>query len=266
MLAINTDYRRAFADLELNAFDSIVDFFGGDQLPRQTAVLVKRETFPLPDGKTLSVFYKQYEHRPPSWRFFGRLSKARCEFANYAVFNRLGIRCAEPLACGERRDGLGRLRRAFIITRAVPEALNLADFLKKHCPNRASASGRKLRDALRRQLAAMTQQIHRAGFFHHDLVWRNVLVSWPPGAEPQICWIDCPRGRFDRWSPWRDRRRLKDLASLDKSAATHCTRGERVAFVKEYLGASRLEPGVKQLIRDALAYRQRRWPEDWHED
>jgi len=210
------------------------------------------------------VFYKQYEYVPAAWGFVGRASKAQCEFKNYDVFGRLGIPCAERMACGESRDGLGRLRRAFIITRAVPEAMSLIDFVKQHCPHTMGTS-RKLRANLLRQLAILTGRMHAAEFFHNDLVWRNILVTWQPPDGLRLWLIDCPRGRFRRWTFRRRHHQLKDLALLDKSAARFCTRAERVAFVREYLGLKGLNHSAKRLIRDALDYRKRRWPEDWDE-
>jgi hypothetical protein len=174
---------------------------------------------------------------------------------------RLGIACAERIACGENRDALGRLRRAFIVTRAIPDAANLKDFVANHCSKPGSQS---LRNSLRRQLAALTRASHAGGFFHNDLYWRNVLVSWHPPAEPEVWWIDSPRGQLRDGSSWRRRRILKDLAALDKTASQQCRRAERAAFAAEYLGRPRLDPEVRQLIRDALAYRKQRWPEDWH--
>jgi hypothetical protein len=226
-------------------------------------VILEPRTLALPGAAPLAVFCKHYVYRRPAWKFVARRSKARCEYDNYAVFARLGIACAQRIACGESRDGLGRLRRAFILTRAIPDALTLPEFLARHCPTRHTAAAREIRQALRRQLADMTRRAHRAGFFHHDLVWRNVLVTWQPPAPPRLWWIDCPRGRFDRWSPWRRRRQWKDLASLDKSAARLCSRGERLAFVQEYLGKKRLDPASRRLVRRTLAYRKVRWPEDW---
>ena len=265
MVAIDRHCRQIFAGLGLTSFDSIVRFFMGDRLPRKTTVIVFPQTMKDQDGRCLQVYYKQYEYRPASWRFVGRRSKAGCEFQNYEVFGQLGIRCAQCLAWGQQRDAIGRLRRAFILTRAIPEALTLGDFIACHCPNRASSAHRRMRLALGRQLAEMTRKIHGAGFFHNDLAWRNVLVAPQPSAEPAIWWIDCPRGFFDRWSPWRRERRLKDLALLDKSAATLCSRGERLAFMKQYLGRTRLDSESRLLARDTLAYRKSRWPEDWDE-
>ena len=48
------------------------------------------------------------------------------------------------------------------------------------------------------------------------------------------------------------------LASLDKMAAKHCTRSERLAFLKIYAGNG----DIKQLARDVLCYRQKRWPDE----
>jgi len=262
MLLIEESCRAAFAAIGLTSFDSIIALFEGSARSGAGRVLVKQQTVEPPGQPALTVFYKRYEHASDSWKFLGRASKARREFENYSVFARLGVACAQRLAWGEQRDGLRRLRRAFIITRAIPGALPLIDFVARHCPGRWASRG--VRSALGRQLAEMTRRIHDAGFFHHDLVWRNILVTFQPPAEPELWWIDCPRGRFDSWSPWRQRRRLRDLASLDKSASKYCSRGERVAFIKHYLRKPKLDSDAKQLIREALDYRRRRWPEDWN--
>lgn len=262
MLRVAPEFQDAFRRLGWRDCPDVVRHFGGASVTLPT-VTVRPAHLPLPDGRRLAVFYKQYEYARPSWRFWGRASKARREFENYEALARLGIRVATPIACGEERDALGRLRRAFILTCAVADALPLRDFVSTRCPDRRSAANRRLREALLCQLARATRRIHQAGFFHHDLVWRNILVTHSAGTEPQVWWIDCPRGRFDHGSPWRERRRLRDLASLDKVAAEVCSRVERVRFVLAYLGKPRLDAEARRLIRAVLRYRRRRWPEDW---
>ncbi len=91
------------------------------------------------------------------------------------------------------------------------------------------------------------------------LILVTLLLLQPP-AEPKLWWIDCPRGQFDRWSPLRQRRRLKDLASLDKTAMKLCTRGERLQFLKHYLSKPKLDAAVKRLALETVAYGSRRWP------
>lgn len=250
------------AALGLKSFDSIAATFGPKQCPTKTSVFVERTELGGPSPTP--AFYKQYFYRPPSFGFLGRPSKARCEYNNYGVFETLNLRCAERIACGEDRDKLGRLRSAFIITRAIPDAIGLIDFMSGRADNKPAVATSRGRRTVLRQLAAMTRVIHEAGFYHHDLVWRNILVNVDSNGGPQVWWIDCPRGQFDRWSPWRRRRQLKDLASLDKCGSQYCSRTERLEFIKSYLGRKTIDAAVRTLARDVTRYRRERWPEDWH--
>ena len=172
----------------------------------------------------------------------------------------MDIPCAEALACGELRDRLGRLQRAFILTRAIPEAQTLIEFVQTRCPKRVTAASRKLRGEIITQMAPMVGRIHEGNFFHNDLVWRNILITCPPQGAPEVWWIDCPRGRV----AWIGRHRLqvKDLALLDKEGARRCSRGERLTFVKVYLGRSRLDAEVKRLAKAILSYKRRRWRDE----
>ncbi len=258
MVEIAAPYEVAWKALGVDSVQAASARFLDAPPPAKTTVIVRPTRMPLPDGSTLGIFYKQYEFARPAWKFLGRPSKARCEFQNYATFTRLGIACAEPIACGEERDALGRLRRAFIVTRAIPSAQTLVEFWSERRATRAE------RITLIEQLARWTRRLHDENFFHHDLVWRNILVNRDGAGTPRLWWIDCPRGAFNTWAALRSRKLLKDLASLDKSAAQFCSRAERLRFVKIYLGTTRLDGAAKKLIRDELAYRQSRWPEDWH--
>jgi hypothetical protein len=252
---VDARYEGLFRPLGLTTPRAVMAHFGGEAVVRSSEVIVQPVSLVLPGDEVLSVFLKQYCFPSPSGRFWLRASKARREFENYAVFERLHIPCARRIACGERRDKFGRLCHAFILTRAVPNTATLLDFFRE---------GRSLppavRATLRRQLADMTRQIHEAGFFHNDLYWRNVLVESPPDRVPQLCWIDCPRGSLALWAHTRRRRRIKDLAALDLSAVDQSSRAERVRFVRDYLRQAKLDEAAKKLIRDVVAYRRRRWP------
>lgn len=251
--------RDSFARLGLASCAAVVRHFTGGVAVRP-GVRVGPARLAGPAGQPEEVFYKQYEYARPAWGFLGRASKARREWDSYAAFARLEINCAERLAVGEERDALGRLQRAFILTRTVPEARTLTEFVEQKCADRRSAEARMLRGSLLRQLADMTRRLHKGGFFHNDLYWRNILVTRSGKSEPVLWWIDCPRGHFSRWK--RHRLALKDLAALDRLAAKHCSWGERLRFVREYLGRTRLDDATKELARAALAFRLRRWRED----
>ena len=260
MLQVAEPFQNIFRSCGLDSPQAAARFFLKDN-PTKTAVVIKQAVWPAPDR--FAVFYKHYEYQPPSWKFIGRKSKARCEFDNYKVFHRLGILSAERIACGEERDAISRLRRAFIVTREIPKAKTMVEFFQSECGDRTKSEIRKVRAQLIRQLAEIARQLHAANFFHHDFVWRNILVTQDSTDKPRLWLIDCPRGKFDSWSPLRHRRRLKDLASLDKVASQLCTRTERLLFLKIYLAKPRADAELKQLARQILTYRKNRWPEDW---
>ena len=260
---IDAPYQAAFARLGLSSHEAIEDYFLGADRPEGTRVVVKQAQLVLPNGSELPVFFKQYHYRKPSWGFWGRKSKALCEYENYEVFGALGIAAAERVGCGEQRDSLGRLSRAFIITRAVSEAKTLTDFLRDHCPDRSSSGARELRDSILAQLASMTRRMHGAKFFHYDLVWRNILVTWQSPDEPKVWWIDCPRGKFDTWSPLQRRRLVRDLALLNRVAVQWCLSRERLNFIKRYLGVTRSDAAARRLIHETMTYHRRRWPSDF---
>lgn len=256
LLLIEPAWREAFARLGLNSCTAVVRHITCDEAVKP-GVLVKPTILPGPSGDVTSVFYKQYEFASPSWRFLGRASKARREWESYTAFAECGVRCAERIAVGEERDGMGRLRRAFLITRAVPGAKTLTEFVEQDCADRGQPGSRSVRNQVLVQLAAMTRLIHEHGFFHNDLYWRNILVTRAGDGAPELWWIDCPRGHHARFH--REHRRVKDLACLDRMASLHCTRKERLAFVRAYLGEECQKVEVKRLALSAETYRQRRW-------
>jgi len=256
MLEIAETYFEPLQRLGLITPESISGYFLGANAAKKTGVSIIQGSFENRDRAPIPVFFKRYDHFPPSWKFIGRRSKARREVDSYRAFIKLGIPCAEWIAWGEERGMFGRLKSAFIITRAIPEAVSLLQFFQ------SSSESRELRDWACVRLAELTRRIHSVHFYHHDLVWRNILVNSSAG-QPQMWWIDCPRGGFDQRRLWQQRKRVKDLASLDKSAALHCTPRERTHFLKTYLGVKMLDPQAKTLARAVVRYRKARWPEDW---
>lgn len=212
-----------------------------------TSVFVTPARLCLPSGDR-DVYFKIYRYARPSSRFLCRASKARREVQSYQAFDSLGIRCPQWIACGEDRDRLGRLRSAFVITEAVPDSMMLHEYA-------AGRPTRQARVAVIEQLADAVRTAHDASFFHNDLHWRNILVSGDD--NPQVWWIDCPRGRFVRVSPFKRHYRIKDLACLDRGGFKHCTRVERIRFIERYLQSR--GTAARRLARDVEAYRKRRW-------
>jgi tRNA A-37 threonylcarbamoyl transferase component Bud32 len=252
MLWVDSRYQSAFGHVHLATCADVFEFFAGPRGSASDNTPIRRGTLML-DNHKLNVVFKQYDLREPSWRFLCRESKARREYRSYCVFERLGIPHPGRIACGEVRDRIGRLLRAFVLMREVEHKGTLIDFFRDYCPNRDDGASRQTRNDVIREIATVTRRLHEAQFFHNDLHWRNILVNWNTGAAPSLCWIDCPRGRFDRWSPLRHHRRVKDLATLDFSAQNLCSYVERLLFLKVYLQKTRLDGAARALIHDVLS-------------
>lgn len=228
-------------------FDSVIGHFSRNASQRDK-VFVRRMTVDTPDDQPVDLYFKLYRYRRPSWRFWCRRSKARGEYQNYRRLKDLGAPVADRVAAAEQRDMLGRLRSAWIITRAVPQSQTLLQFMADQPPEAA-------RRQIVAELAEITRRLHRAGFAHHDLVWRNILVSCF-GRHPKLYLIDCPRGGFRRLRmPWR---RIRDLAALDRSAIQYCRRTERLRFLLIYLGKSHCDDEVRRLARACHRYHRKR--------
>ncbi|HMJ91343.1 MAG TPA: lipopolysaccharide kinase InaA family protein [Candidatus Acidoferrum sp.] len=247
-LQIESQFEPMLRALGLSSFETITKHFTHGSMTRG-------EVFVTParlnaNATSMDVFFKLYRHERPSWRFWKRDSKARREFQNYRQLETLGVPVAQRVAVGEQRDVIGRLKSAFIITVAVPGARTLIEFAQDQ-PMRAG----RLR--IYAELSRAVRVMHEANFFHHDLVWRNVLVN----ERGEIVLIDCPRGGVSHFG--KERRRLRDLASLDKSAWKFCRRTERLRFLLAYLGKTRVDDEARTLIHTCLSYRRTRWPEDW---
>lgn len=257
-LLVSPIYEELFRDLKLCGPSDVAGLLGRTIPPKQQRTYVQAVRLGPSGASGVEAHYKQYTFLRPSWRFWLRPSKALREYRNYGVFVRLGIACADRIACGEERDGLGRLRHAFLLTRTLSGVRPLSDYLLEARPGRDTSGSRALRKRVFRQVAEMLRRLHRAGFYHGDIHWRNILVEGAGEAPPKVWWIDCPRGGFD-WTPLASRRRVKDLAQLLAGSARLCSNTERLRFFKQYLDVSELQPRDRRLARSVLRFYRAHW-------
>lgn len=183
-----------------------------------------------------SYFIKRYFK--PRKRWLSRLfaSKARREYQNQLFFQRLGIPVPEILAFHEEK---GLNRRAAIVTRALPGAIDLATLLGGENAPR----GKRL-DNLLRQLAGIVRKLHEQGFFHNDLHLRNILVH-----QNRLYLIDSPNGRRLGFIPLVSARfRRRDLALVDKAARRYLSRSWRMRLYHYYSGIDALSEEDKKQI------------------
>ncbi len=249
-------YRKFFPPEESRDIEVIAERFGLDLSGRRQRSRLARAMLRDADGSGLDAFLKVYTYRSgPLSGWFRRCLGPR-EARHLLQFRRWGIPAAPVVGWGVRRSA-GGLRRAigFVITESAARATPLLEFWTG-C-DQPSDPERRLR--LIADLAEQVALMHRRGFCHQDLKWRNLLVvpNPEPGHSPWV-WIDCPNG-YRSPIPWRLRHgRIKDLATLDKVARFRCTQEERMAFVRAYLGEAANPPRVAALAEAVVRYRRRR--------
>ena len=190
-------------------------------------------------------YYVKRYHRAGKYlrRFVGR-SRIRAEWENLLQLRRWGIATPPVVGYGERRTAQGF--RGALITAELPGTLDLATL--------AARDDVRLRDGawldrVGRQLAAATRTLHRHGFAHNDLKWRNLLVD----NNGRLSFIDCPAGRHWRGALLRYRV-IKDLACLDKVAKRQLSRSRRLRFYLDYLDEPRLRRQDKTQLRKLLGF------------
>lgn len=178
--------------------------------------------------------------------FFGR-SKARREFRNLERLRQWGLDAPTPVAFGEERR-VRWLTRSFLISEEVANPCML-DVLIREQLTQSGKAQRLFRRELIEALAQYVRRLHEHHFVHHDLFWRNVILS---GRElSHFYLIDAHKGRV--WmpvaGPWE---RAKDLATLDAVAPVFFRRTERLRFLLRYLGIGRLDHRARRLARRVL--------------
>lgn len=193
----------------------------------------------LNSGK--SIYFKRYTYKRDRFRYWLRRSKALTEVWGYRELRKIGIPVPEVLAYGEKRQ-FGFLCAAFIVTLAVDESKDLKKFTDEL---QSRVERKQTYRSLAKQLAGQLRVVHRAGFFHHDLKWKNILVKTVSG--PSLYWIDCPRAHRKTFR--RQRAEVCDLASLARDARGQLSCFEQFRFLHDYLGGEVNRATLKNLVR-----------------
>ena len=190
---------------------------------------------PLAGGR--AIYYKRYDYRQV-WRdrisFWLRPSRGGVEQYGYGQFRRLGIATPEVIGFGESRV-LGTMSAAFIVTREVPDAISLQNFVSAGLPGLDESDRQQKLSAFARRLIDILRKAHADCLFHYDLKWRNILIQEVDGEYYPVL-IDCPRAFRSRL-----RRRYgvtADLSALALEAVVCLTLQQRYRLLAAYLGGS----------------------------
>jgi len=265
---IASDYAASLELAGLARFEGIVSTTRGQLLRRLADRENRRFELHLAQRGTRGMYLKT--HRIRSWRSWLRArlgvgpgpSPGRTEAEHIARLQTLGVATMSLVAWGQRL-GLDGTAESFVLTEELTGFTQLDHFLRRRFPDLAdrAAVGRKPapRDGDLRQLirgvADVAARFHGLGFNHRDFYCCHFFIRETLRGRFDVHLIDLQRVEERRW--FRRRWLVKDLGQLAYSAPRdRVSRAQRMAFIKRYLGVSKLRRSDKRLIRAVLA-RQR---------
>ena len=188
----------------------------------------------------------------PSWRHAIRQHLLRrpaprlSEYMNLSWMTERHFQVPLPIAGGALWRG-GRPRYQFLMTCAVPGAVDFADFLGE--PEAA-------RGAVLEELAREVARLHALHFVHRDLYPRNLLVA-PANGGRRVYFLDAWRGgsRFQSRGP------AHDLGCFFLSAAELLTSEEQARFLADYADerTAQGQPLTGDWLGDAARARAAEW-------
>ena len=194
-----------------------------------------------------NYYVKRYTSGGKGLRRYAGRSRIRAEWENMLLFHKLGIPAANVVAYGEQKI-FTMLKRGVLISEEVKNSLDLAEVVYR---NVDFLKNRSWMNSIIEQVASATSKLHKSGFVHNDLKWRNILVTQE--EHPQISLIDCPGGEKP-FFPLLERSIIKDLACLDKKGKYHLSNRERMKFYKLYTDSKTLSPKQKKQIKRILSF------------
>lgn len=224
----------------LHCYRDFIACTNGELIHESAMTCTRRLPIPAECGIEY-LFLKTYRYRDRPLRLRLAQSKPLREAANYAALRSIpGMRVPDVIAVGSRRRG-ALLQDGFVLTRAVPHARQLDEFVAAVWPAAMDARRDPARRLLLSRLADIVANMHRANFYHIDLQWRNLLVCDDGSERPRIFVLDCVRGGRLLHPVRRAHGRLRDLSSLYKDARHRLTQRELVKWLHQYLGVRKLK-------------------------
>ncbi len=206
----------------------------------------QRLRFELEVGGQKRTFYlKRFVNPPASAR--REVRRAGCGATSTAGvewtwINRLaadGIAVAEPIAFGEAHTGRRERLSAIVTAGAAGDSLET-------WATRWQANGNAPLRQLSLPLAQLIARLHDKGYFHRDLYLCHVFYDPEAAIEEALRLIDLQR--VIRPTCLRRRWLVKDLAALNYSTPPAvATRTDRLRWLKQYLGVSKLDPPARRL-------------------
>ncbi len=179
------------------------------------------------------TFYIKHNLVPDARTWLRRLirpGKAILEYQRSLAVAGRGIPTAEPLAVGDSgRFGNGQ---SFLITRELPETIQLDAFLTDMLPAFEPHRHQRVRKALAIALGRFIALLHNRGVLHNDLHCGNILIRLDDADWPHLYLIDLHAVNLRSALDWR--RSRANLVMFNRWLSLRASRSDRLRFWRTY--------------------------------
>jgi hypothetical protein len=214
---------------------------------------IKIVRLPIRIGRTLKpVYVKQHNafflHRLASLVLPSAAVRA---LRAAVILLRAGYATAPPVAAVEYRRW-GVLIKSFYLSEEIEGAKTVADYWRENLRERPGPEGRVRRRALLGKLARLFRSLHEKAIYHNDLKAANILTLHDKAAasEANLTLIDLQGVRKCLYLS--KRRRIKNLAQINRTLGCQLTRTEKLFFFEAYAGDRIAEDNKRVLVRSIL--------------
>jgi tRNA A-37 threonylcarbamoyl transferase component Bud32 len=219
------------------------------------------------DGRIKSVYVKQHNALSFARRLASVIypSAAMRSLSGAAALLQRGYMTAPPIAAVDQRF-LGVLIKSFYISEEIHGAKTVETFWRGELGALRGAARYVKRRLFLRALARLFKSLHEDGIYHNDLKSSNILVVNRRAVSEAMFGLIDLQGLRECFFVSR-RRKIKNLAQLNRTLGLHLTRSERLFFLNAYgdyrlldRGARRelvsriLEQTHRQILREKLRH------------
>ena len=248
------------------AQDSIVDlladadhFFslpGCEIIKDQRKIKVARIKLVL-GGQRSAVYVKRYNAF--SWRYrlsslFQR-SDAVQALKGADILAQAGIGVSRPLAATETRS-CGMLTKSFFLSEEIAGGKTADAYWRDQLAVCSGKAGMRQRRRFLQNLAALFALLHQKRIYHDDLKDANIMVATGAEKGEDLFLLDFERLRTGKALTLR--RRVKNLAQLNRTFGRHISATQKLYLLRSYLGADFFDDGKKRAWVQRILHASRR--------
>jgi len=192
---------------------------------------------PLRIGRAIKFVYVKQHNALSFWHRLTSLfcaSAALRSLSGAATLLREGYATARPIAAVEHRRR-GVLIRSFLSCRGSNGSKNDRRHWCEDLLSLKGTDGHLKRRAVLRTLARLFKSLHEKRIYHNDLKASNILArDKGPATKEMYSLIDLQGVR--KCFYLSKRRRIKNLAQINRTLGNHLTTTEKLSFIKAYIG------------------------------